>query len=98
MGFTLPGGKNFVYGYAEQANLTIEREIAGSWKISVGYQGTRGLHLNRPVDINSTDPVLLTTNMAKADAAGFNFKNPLLVHFPTPAYGRFRGIRPAGKT
>ncbi len=94
--FTLPVAKNFVYGYAEQANLTIEREIAGSWKISVGYQGTRGLHLNRPVDINSTDPVLLTTNMAKADAAGFNFKNPLLVALPTSGYGQLGGSCPAG--
>src|SRR5713226_2783049 len=56
--FTLPLGKNFVYGYANQANLTIEREIAGSWKFSLGYQRTRGLHLNRPQDINSTDPRL----------------------------------------
>src|SRR5207249_8228529 len=36
--FTLPLGKNFVYGYARQANLTIEREIAGSWKFSLGAQ------------------------------------------------------------
>ena len=44
-------------------NLTVERVIAGTWKLSVGYQCTRGLHLNRPVDINSTDPVLLTNNL-----------------------------------
>src|SRR5438445_7607589 len=42
--FTLPLGKNFVYGYAEQGNLTIEREIAGSWKFSLGYQRSRWLH------------------------------------------------------
>jgi len=40
--FTLPLGKDFVYGYANQANLTIEREIAGSWKFSLGYQRSRG--------------------------------------------------------
>src|SRR4029077_7699931 len=38
--FTLPLGRDFVYGYAHQANLTIEREIAGSWKFSLGYQWT----------------------------------------------------------
>ncbi|HWT89291.1 MAG TPA: TonB-dependent receptor, partial [Candidatus Angelobacter sp.] len=43
--FTLPLSAKFKYGYAQQGNLTIEREIAGSWKISAGYQYTRGLHL-----------------------------------------------------
>jgi hypothetical protein len=68
--FTLPVASNFKYGYAQQANLTVEREIAGTWKISAGYQWTRGLHLNRPVDVNSTDPQLLDTNAANAIAAG----------------------------
>src|SRR6266851_3795041 len=69
--FTLPVGRKFVYGYAHQANLTIEREIAGSWKFSVGYQWTRGLHLNRPQDLNSTDPQLLDVNFADCNLAGF---------------------------
>ncbi len=80
--FTLPVAKNFRYGYAQQGNLTIEKEIAGSWKISVGYQYTRGLKLNRPVDINSTDPVLLTTNLQNALAAGLPFTNPVTVVAP----------------
>jgi len=53
--FTLPVDAKFKYGYGQQGNLTIEREITGSWKMSVGYQYTRGIHLNRPVDVNSTD-------------------------------------------
>jgi len=69
--FTLPLSRNFVYAYAHQANLTVEREIAGSWKFSLGYQWTRGLHLNRPVDINSTDPQLLDVNFADCKVAGF---------------------------
>jgi hypothetical protein len=77
--FTLPVAKNFRYGYAQQANLTIEHVIAGNWKLSAGYQWTRGLHLNRPQDINSTDPQLLTNNMLYADAAGLGFTNPVLV-------------------
>jgi len=80
--FTLPVVKNFKYGYAEQANLTIERVLAGTWKISAGYQWTRGIHLYRPIDINSTDPVLLTTNLQNADAAGLNFTNPVTVAVP----------------
>ena len=81
--FTLPVAKNFKYGYAQQVNLTVEHVLGGSWKMSVGYQGTRGLHLNRPVDINSTDPVLLTNNLQYADAAGLGFSNPLTVALPT---------------
>ena len=83
--FTLPLAKNFKYGYAEQANLTIERELAGSWKFSLGYQWTRGLHLNRPVDINSTDPKLLAQNAFNAAASGLSVSNPLTVVVPTGA-------------
>ena len=81
--FTLPVDKNFVYGYAQQANLAVERVIAGTWKVSAGYQWTRGLHLNRPVDINSTDPVLLTNNLLNAGAAGLEFGSPLTVVVPS---------------
>jgi hypothetical protein len=84
--FTLPVAKNFKFSYAEQGNLTIEREIAGTWKISVGYQYTRGLKLNRPVDINSTDPQLLANNLEFADAAGLGFTNPLTVVAPGASF------------
>jgi Carboxypeptidase regulatory-like domain/TonB dependent receptor len=83
--FTLPLSKNFKYGYAEQGNLTIERELAGSWKFSLGYQWTRGLHLNRPVDINSTDPKLLAQNAFNAAASGLSVSNPLTVVVPSNA-------------
>lgn len=81
--FTLPLSKNFVYAYAHQANLTVERELAGSWKFSLAYQWTRGLHLNRPVDINSTDPKLLSQNAFNAAASGLSVSNPLTVVVPT---------------
>jgi len=80
--FVLPVAKNFQFGYAQQGNLTVERQIAGSWKVSVGYQYTRGLHLYRPVDINSTDPQLLTQNFANAAAAGLGFSSPVTVVAP----------------
>ena len=80
--FTLPVGKDFVYGYAEQANLTIEREIAGSWKFSLGYQRSRGLHLNHAQDVNSTDPRLLAQNMFNAVASGLSASQPLAVVVP----------------
>lgn len=81
--FTLPLGANFQYAYAHQANLTIEREIAGSWKFSVGYQWTRGLHLNRPVDVNSTNPQLLDKNAFNAAASGLPVSNPITVVVPS---------------
>jgi len=81
--FTLPVGSNFVYGYAQQANLTIEREITSSWKFSLGYQWTRGLHLNRAQDVNSTDPQLLDQNAFNAAAAGLSVVNPLTVQAPS---------------
>ncbi len=80
--FTLPLGRNFVYGYANQANLTIERELAGSWKFSLGFQHSRGVHLNRPQDLNSTDPQLLDRNALNAAASGISVSNPLTVVVP----------------
>jgi hypothetical protein len=85
--FTLPIAKNFVYAYAHQANLTVEREIAGSWKFSLAYQWTRGLHLNRPIDLNSTDPKLLAQNAFNAAASGLSVSNPLTVVVPTGTPG-----------
>src|SRR6266567_4740730 len=82
--FTLPVASNFKYGYAQQGNLTIEREIAGSWKLSVGYQYTRGIHLNGPVDVNSTDPQLLATNFADCLAAGLSTCGPAPVLTAVP--------------
>jgi hypothetical protein len=81
--FTLPVSKNFRDAYAEQANLTVERVLGGNWKLSAGYQWTQGVHLYRPIDINSTDPYLLTTNFANAEAAGLSFSSPLSVVVPS---------------
>jgi Carboxypeptidase regulatory-like domain/TonB dependent receptor len=81
--FTLPVTRNFTYAYAQQANLTVERQLAGSWKISIGYQWTRGLHLYRPIDVNSTNPQLLDQNAFNAAASGISVSNPLTVVAPS---------------
>jgi len=80
--FTLPVAANFKFGYAQQGNLTIERALSNSWKVSVSYQYTRGIHLNRPVNVNSTDPVLLDQNALNAVAAGLSVTNPVTVAVP----------------
>jgi hypothetical protein len=84
--FTLPVAANFKFGYAQQGNLTIERAITSSWKFSVGYQYTHGTHLNRPVDVNSTDPQLLAQNAFNAAAAGLSVSNPVTVIAPTASF------------
>src|SRR5579864_1694389 len=83
--FVLPVAKNFQFGVAQQGNLTIERQIAGSWKVSVGYQYTKGQHLNRPVDVNSTDPQLLTQNYADCIASGLTTCSSTPVGISVPA-------------
>lgn len=83
--FVLPVAKNFQFGVAQQGNLTIERQITGSWKISVGYQYTKGQHLNRPVDINSTDPQLITQNYADCVASGLTTCSSSPVGISVPA-------------
>ena len=94
--FTLPVAGNFVYAYSQQSNLTIEQQLGSNYKLSAGYTYTHGSHLNRPRDINSTDPVLLATNLRNALAAGFPAStSPFGVAVPAasfPASGPFCGL------
>src|SRR5215472_8314747 len=87
--FTIPVQKNFKFGYAQQANLTLEREIAKDWKISAGYNYTHGVHLDRTRNLNVTNPALLVSNDSNAVAAGLvtTGSNPLTV--AVPASGAF---------
>jgi hypothetical protein len=79
--FTLPISRDFQYGYSEQANLTVEREILEDFSLSVGYLFVHGLHLNRPRDFNSPNVELLLRNRDNAVAAGLvpPGTNPLTV-------------------
>src|SRR6266849_1929819 len=80
--FTLPIARDFQYAYAQQGNLTIERDLGHNYKFSVGYSYTHGLHLNRPRNIDSTDPQLLARNAFNAAASGISVSNPLAVVVP----------------
>jgi hypothetical protein len=80
--FTLPVAKSFQYGYATQANLTIERELGRDFKISVGYQYTKGTHLNRPRNVNTSNPVLMVNNFRNALVSGLTPGNPVTVIAP----------------
>src|SRR5208282_3389457 len=81
--FTYPVAANFQYGYATQANLTIERDLGHNYKLSIGYQYTKGTHLNRPRNVNTTNPVLLDEDLLNASAAGLSFASPLTVQAPS---------------
>lgn len=89
--FTIPVERNFKFGYAQQANLTLEREITKDWKISAGYNYTHGVHLDRTRNINVTNPALLVSNDSNAVAAGLVTPgtNPLSV--TVPASGTLNG-------
>lgn len=79
--FTLPVTKNFQYPYANQVNLTIERELSKDISISAGYLMVGAHHLNRPIDINAPDLNLIAQNYQRffgaapastSDAEGFS--------------------------
>ncbi len=82
--FTLPVSRNFRFGYAQQANLSLEREFASDLRLGISYTFTRGLKLQRPRNVNVTDPVLLSLNYRNALAAGGTPpSSPVTVMAPT---------------
>jgi len=81
--FTLHLDNNFRYGYAQQANLTIERRLGSDYRISVAYNYTHGLKINRPRNITPTDGGRLARNFRNAAAAGLLFSSPVSVSVPT---------------
>ena len=60
--FGYPQGKNFVYAYSQQANLTVERDLGKGYALSVGYNFNGGRHLNRPINANTQRGDLLVAN------------------------------------
>ncbi|HKO03902.1 MAG TPA: carboxypeptidase regulatory-like domain-containing protein [Candidatus Acidoferrales bacterium] len=93
--FTLPTAGNFQYGYATQANLTIEHDLGHNFKVSAGYQYTKGTHLNRPRNINVSNAALLDENFQNALAAGFTAGSPITVNVgQAPTAGAPCGFTP----
>jgi Carboxypeptidase regulatory-like domain/TonB dependent receptor len=95
--FTIPVTKNFQYALAQQANLTLERQLSNDWKISFGYNFTHGTHLDRTININVTNPALLVSNANNAVAIGLDNPgtNPLAVSVPSPPNAACAGGVPA---
>jgi hypothetical protein len=64
--FGYPQAKNFVYAYAQQANLSIERDLGGGFALSLAYNFNGGRHLNRPINANTIRGDLMTANFEAA--------------------------------
>jgi hypothetical protein len=60
--FSLPVSKDFEYAYANQANLTIERQITSNMSASASYLFIGSRHLHHPQDINAPRADLLIAN------------------------------------
>jgi hypothetical protein len=81
--FGFPNGKNFVYAYSNQANLTFERDLGHDLSFGLEWNFNGGRHLNRPINVNAVKPQFLIQNYNIAVAAGAaaanNPNGPLLV-------------------
>lgn len=85
--FTLPIAKNFVYAYANQANLTVERQIGKNMSISASYLFVGAHHLPLPRDVNEVRQDLLVQNFNRAvpSRAPTSFTDAILVSLFTAA-------------
>jgi len=91
--FGYPQAKNFVYAYAQQANVTIERDLGRGFALSLAYNFNGGRHLNRPINANTIRGDLMTANFEAALADGQTFKNPFtVVGKCNPAGGPFGAL------
>jgi len=70
--FTIPVERDFKYAYAQQGNLTIEREVAKNLRVSVAYSYTHGLHLDHTQNLSTTNPALLAANDNNAIQSGLD--------------------------
>jgi hypothetical protein len=77
--FGYPQAKNFVYAYAQQANLTIEQDLGSGFALSLAYNFNGGHHINRPINANTVRGDLLVANFNAAHAAGETPSSPFTV-------------------
>ncbi len=77
--FGYPQSKNFVYAYAQQANVTVERDLGDGYALSLAYNFNGGRHLNRPINANTIRGDLMVANFNAALAAGQTPASPFTV-------------------
>ena len=64
--FGYPQAKNFVYAYAQQVNISVERDLGGGFALNLAYNFNGGRHLNRPINANTIRGDLMTANYEAA--------------------------------
>jgi Carboxypeptidase regulatory-like domain/TonB dependent receptor len=64
--FGYPQAKNFVYAYAQQANISIERDLGHGLSLNLAYNFNGGRHLNRPINANTVRGDLMVANFEAA--------------------------------
>jgi len=64
--FGYPQAKNFVYAYAQQANISIERDLGHGLALNLAYNFNGGRHLNRPINASAVRGDLLVANWQAA--------------------------------
>jgi outer membrane receptor protein involved in Fe transport len=68
--FGFPTGKGFEHAYAEQAGISFEHDFGGNFALTLSYNYTHGVHLNRPINVNPVRGDLLVQNWFNAVNAG----------------------------
>ena len=63
--FTLPISKDFEYAYANQGNLTIERQLTKNMSLSASYLFVGAHHLPLPIDVNVVKQDLFVENFRR---------------------------------
>jgi carboxypeptidase family protein/TonB-dependent receptor-like protein len=91
--FGFPTGKNFEYGYAEQAGLSIEHDLGHEFALSATYNFTGGHHLNRPINVNPASFKAIVENWERANAWAVANAQPL---FTNPLTIATCNVGPAG--
>jgi len=74
--FGYPQSKDFVYAYAQQANLSIERDLGHGFALNLAYNFNGGRHLNRPINANTVRGDLMLDNYF---ASGATASSPFTV-------------------
>ena len=77
--FGYPQGKNFVYAYSQQANLSVEKDLGNGFALNLAYNFNGGRHLNRPINANTVRGDLMVANFNAALAAGQTPASPFTV-------------------
>jgi len=92
--FTLPVSKDFEYAYADQGNLTVERQLTKDMSLSASYLFVGAHHLPLPIDVNVVRQDLFVENFRRfANRAPNSFGEAVLATgaFPTTGAGSTPG-------